>query len=95
MPPAAGSPKLTRRPTAGHIACDSASQSEIVLPLVVPRSKLSAFDAASTEWGGRGEGDDVIIGVLDLDCEQLDGFDADDEAGLTRVTQLLATACDW
>ncbi|KAK0557855.1 hypothetical protein OC846_000149 [Tilletia horrida] len=99
----------------GHIACDSASKSEIVIPLVVPRSRLSAqhqealkrssattngsnADASGSDavaWAGRGDGDDVIIGVLDIDCEALEGFDEEDERGLTRLTQIIADACDW
>ncbi|KAK0562111.1 hypothetical protein OC844_002859 [Tilletia horrida] len=98
----------------GHIACDSASKSEIVIPLVVARSRLSPQfaealarasaaakgdgDAKSQDalaWGGRGDGDDIIVGVLDIDCEALDGFDEEDERGLTRVAKLVADACDW
>ncbi|KDN52730.1 hypothetical protein K437DRAFT_253925 [Tilletiaria anomala UBC 951] len=87
----------------GHIACDSASQSEIVIPLVISRSShLSRqhVDALSSvevpiEWQGRGNDDEVIIGVLDIDCEQVEGFDKDDEDGLTRITKLIATSCDW
>ncbi|KAL9933076.1 hypothetical protein V8E36_007794 [Tilletia maclaganii] len=95
----------------GHIACDSASKSEIVVPLVVSRSRLSsqhkeALEHASAQangadnndavaWGGRGDGDDVIVGVLDIDCEELDGFDEEDERGLERIAKIVADACDW
>jgi L-methionine (R)-S-oxide reductase len=118
--------------TAGHIACDSASKSEIVVPLVISRSKQlskhhqgalrgsapagnlngsSAQDAAEApsegratksqkqeipvEWQGRGEEDEIIIGVLDIDCEEEEGFDKDDEEGLTAIAKLIADACDW
>ncbi|KAG0336187.1 hypothetical protein BG004_008167 [Podila humilis] len=58
----------------GHIACDAASNSEIVVPLVL---------------SGR------VIGVLDLDCEVVEGFDEVDQAGLEKVTKILVEACDW
>ena len=43
----------------------------------------------------RGEGEDVPVGVLDLDCLALGGFTEEDKIGLTRVADLVATACDW
>ncbi|KAG0262596.1 hypothetical protein DFQ27_002265 [Actinomortierella ambigua] len=58
----------------GHIACDSASNSEIVVPL---------------DLNGR------VIGVLDLDCEVVEGFDEVDQEGLEAVAKILVEACDW
>ncbi len=54
---------------AGHIACDSASNSEIVLPLL-----------------RNGE----LIGVLDIDSPSRGRFDAEDEAGLRPIAEILA-----
>lgn len=57
----------------GHIACDAASNSEIVVPLiraVGPRA---------------GE----LIGVLDLDSPVLGRFDAVDQAGLEKIAATL------
>ena len=54
----------------GHIACDSASRSEIVLPLI--------------------GADDSVRGVLDLDSPELARFDAEDEAGLAAIAQIIA-----
>jgi L-methionine (R)-S-oxide reductase len=54
----------------GHIACDSASRSEIVVPLL-------------TE-------DFHLIGVLDVDSPELDRFDAEDEAGLSAIAEIMA-----
>lgn len=83
----------------GHIACDSKSQSEVVVPIVVPKRRIAGFSEADKDmpaaWQGRGDGDDAIIGVLDIDCEATDGFDEDDVRGLERVVKLLADACDW
>jgi L-methionine (R)-S-oxide reductase len=56
----------------GHIACDSASRSEIVMPLWTEDSRL--------------------IGVLDIDSPELDRFDAEDEAGLSAITEIIARA---
>ena len=53
----------------GHIACDSASRSEIVIPLVTEGSRL--------------------IGVLDVDSPELNRFDAEDEAGLSGIAQII------
>jgi L-methionine (R)-S-oxide reductase len=54
-----------------HIACDSASNSEIVLPLIR---------------------DGELLGVLDLDSPKHARFDAEDEAGLRKVAEILARA---
>lgn len=90
----------------GHIACDSASRSEIVVPLVIKRAKLperhtKALEQAAKEanadksWAGRGDGDDVIIGVLDIDCEALDGFDEEDERRLQQIADLIVDRSAW
>ena len=57
----------------GHIACDAASNSEIVVPLV-----FSAGPRA-------GE----LLGVLDLDSPRLGRFDAADQAGLEKIAATL------
>lgn len=53
----------------GHIPCDGASRSELVVPLI-------AFD----QGGG-----DELIGVFDLDSPETDRFDADDQRGLEAI----------
>ena len=55
----------------GHIACDSASNSEIVVPLIR---------------------DGELLGVLDLDSPHTGRFTAEDEAGCTRLGEILARA---
>ena len=52
----------------GHIACDSASNSEIVVPLIR---------------------DGELLGVLDLDSPHMGRFTAEDEAGCTRLGEIL------
>jgi L-methionine (R)-S-oxide reductase len=41
------------------------------------------------------DGRRVILGVLDLDCLALAGFDEEDKFGLSKIAHLLATASDW
>jgi len=53
----------------GHIACDSASNSEIVLPIIR---------------------DGELLAVLDLDSPEKSRFDAEDEAGLEKIAEILA-----
>ncbi len=99
----------------GHIACDSLSRSEIVVPLVIKRERLAkihqdaleeqsplgnkegavAVEGADRSWAGRGDGENVIIGVLDIDCESLDGFDEEDEQRLQKIADLLVERSAW
>ena len=123
-------PRTVRVPNTdaypGHIACDSLSRSEIVVPLQIHRDRLqphhrlaleaqsplhaaapapTATAAAAVQqpesvsqdkaWAGRGNTDTVIIGVLDIDCEALDGFDHEDEVRLTRIAQLIVDRSAW
>ena len=37
----------------------------------------------------------VVLGVLDLDCLSINGFDRDDQAGLERIATLVVNACTW
>ena len=55
----------------GHIACDSASNSEIVVPIVR---------------------DGELLGVLDIDSPNHARFDADDQAGVVRLAEIMARA---
>ncbi|MBS0462176.1 MAG: GAF domain-containing protein [Proteobacteria bacterium] len=56
----------------GHIFCDGASRSELVVPLL-------ARDAS---------GNEQLIGVFDLDSPDLDRFDADDQRGLETLARI-------
>lgn len=58
----------------GHIACDGASKSEIVVPILL-------------------EG--KIVGVIDIDCAVIGGFDEVDQRSLEALAKLLADSCDW
>lgn len=63
----------------GHIACDGETKSEIVCPLIVRRPGL----------------EDIVVGVLDLDCLALAGFNEDDRKGLEKIAELVVNSCDW
>ena len=63
----------------GHIACDSASNSEIVVPL------RAACGGGERETGQEGE----IFGVLDIDSPKFDRFNAEDAAGLEAFARAL------
>lgn len=39
--------------------------------------------------------DQVVLGVLDLDCLVLDGFDEQDKFGLEAIANLIVKGCDW
>lgn len=58
----------------GHIACDSASNSEIVIPI---------------------HANEKVVGVLDIDSPSLGRFTQADQAGLTRLAEILEAACDF
>ncbi|KAF5321617.1 hypothetical protein D9619_001485 [Psilocybe cf. subviscida] len=64
----------------GHIACDGDTKSEIVVPLVLDVP---------------GSVEPVVLGVLDLDCLAVGGFDEEDQAGLEKIAQMIVQACDW
>lgn len=38
---------------------------------------------------------ETVVGVIDIDCAELKGFDEDDRDGLERLAKLLADCCDW
>ena len=39
--------------------------------------------------------DQVVLGVLDLDCLVLGGFDEQDKLGLEAIANLIVNGCDW
>jgi L-methionine (R)-S-oxide reductase len=64
----------------GHIACDSESKSEIVVPISVP-------DAAS--------GESKLVAIIDVDCAEVNGFDEVDKKFLEQLADMLSKSCDW
>jgi L-methionine (R)-S-oxide reductase len=43
----------------------------------------------------RSSGNEVSLGVFDLDCLAQGSFDEDDRTGLEKIAQLVVDACDW
>ncbi|KAH7909294.1 GAF domain-like protein [Hygrophoropsis aurantiaca] len=41
------------------------------------------------------DGEDVVLGVLDLDCLAHAGFNDEDQVGLEKIAKLVVDACDW
>lgn len=69
----------------GHIACDHASASEIVVPMLVPKTYQSDEHRPD---------ESRLIGVLDLDSPKRDRFDDIDAKGLQRAVEMLLTRSD-
>ena len=60
----------------GHIACDAATESEIVIPLLVEGVL----------------GKSKALGVLDIDCEKGNVWNEEDKHGLERIVKCLTDA---
>ncbi len=65
----------------GHIACDAASRSEIVIPL--HGSLGGRYPDLTGQDGSR------VIGVLDIDSPEPDRFTVEDREGLEKLARLL------
>ena len=79
----------------GHIACDSASRSEIVIPLC--RSRVGGNPGLDSRLHGNDvvhRRDDTLIGVLDLDSPLKNRFDAEDARGLEALVALFIESTD-
>lgn len=37
----------------------------------------------------------TVVGVLDLDCLALSGFQEEDRLGVERIARLVTDSCDW
>lgn len=91
----------------GHIACDSASRSEIVIPLCRSRVGGNPGLLCRSRGGGNpgldsrlhGNDNDVVggsdvVGVIDLDSPLKGRFDADDARGLEALAALFIESTD-
>lgn len=66
----------------GHIACDDASKSEIVVPITV-------------EVLHNGRVEKKVVAIIDVDCAVANGFDEVDRRWLERLADVLGKGCDW
>lgn len=78
---------------SGHIACDPASRSEIVVPLIVGGSGRQP--AAVIGEQGKDGRDTWVAGVLDLDSPEPGRFDEADARGLGELVRILIPHVDW
>ncbi|APJ05104.1 hypothetical protein AXG55_06055 [Silvanigrella aquatica] len=60
----------------GHIACDSATFSELVIPLFYPNRKPAI---------------ETLIGVLDIDSPVFARFSETDQKGLEKIAELISS----
>lgn len=86
----------------GHIACDGNSRSEVVVPIFGSSSRRGRSGEAGNressdgEAGGSGvETGKEVVGVIDVDCAEVGGFDEVDRLWLERLAELLGESCDW
>ena len=80
----------------GHIACDSASRSEIVIPIHKKNCRINTaatVDCMSGSAGKISEVTSAVIGVLDIDSPSLPRFTEEDKAGLEELVKLLEQTC--
>jgi L-methionine (R)-S-oxide reductase len=65
----------------GHIACDSESKSEIVVPIQTPASENGS--------------ERRLVGIIDIDCAVVEGFNEVDRRFLEQLAEFIGKACDW
>ncbi len=75
-----------------HIACDSASKSELVVPIIVCKRKIPMDETGEDE---EQEYENKVVGVIDVDCAVQNGFDEEDALFVNELAELLAKGCDW
>jgi len=79
----------------GHIACDSESKSEIVVPIFAEGSGSEEEDSVlvnGDRWKNRRG---RVVGIIDIDCRVDSGFDEVDRVWLERLAVLIGRGCDW
>lgn len=77
---------------ADHIACDSeTNRCDFLLPKL---GKKKSIDKCS-EIVVPIVRDGTVVGVIDIDCEELEGFDEVDQKYLEQLAQVLAVSLDW
>lgn len=88
----------------GHIACDAASRSEIVVPITVaiPAAGGAVAEGAKGEEEEAGKEEEAVkeeerkvVAIIDVDCAAVGGFDEVDRVWLEKLAKLIADSCDW
>ena len=73
----------------GHIACDGASASEIVVPLI--RDGGAGVSGPGSSGSGSSGSHGELLGVLDVDSPVKSRFDAIDQSGLEALAAVLVS----
>ena len=76
----------------GHIACDGASKSEIVVPIL---SNEEVRNSSVTLVLQKAHLVIQVVAIIDIDCAEINGFDEVDQEGLERLAELIGESCDW
>jgi L-methionine (R)-S-oxide reductase len=71
----------------GHIACDSNSKSEIVVPIVVNDQVIHPASPSSLT--------PKVVAIIDIDCAEPSGFGDEDRTALEKLADLLSKSCDF
>jgi len=74
----------------GHIACDSKSRSEIVVP-IIQDSKVYIYWLTPDQLLKFFK----VVAIIDIDCAELDGFGEEDKLALEQFASLIAESCDF
>lgn len=75
----------------GHIACDGASRSEIVVPILVEDLEVQGGEDGGAEIKKKKK----VVAIIDIDCAVVGGFDEVDRKYLEELAELLGQGCDW
>lgn len=78
-----------------HIVCDGDSKSEIVVPIKVGEEVSPPNARKVTLKHGLTMASWQVVGVIDIDCADLQGFDGVDQEGLEQLAKILSDYCDW
>eukprot|EP00762_Andalucia_godoyi_P000295 ANDGO_03069.mRNA.1 GAF domain-containing protein A len=76
----------------GHIACDSHSKSEIVVPIMIPF--LPADDSSGAGSVALDNESRRVVAVLDGDARTVSAWDEVDKTWLEKIAAMLAN-CEW
>eukprot|EP00004_Rigifila_ramosa_P004668 TRINITY_DN15155_c0_g1_i1.p1 TRINITY_DN15155_c0_g1~~TRINITY_DN15155_c0_g1_i1.p1 ORF type:complete len:206 (-),score=44.79 TRINITY_DN15155_c0_g1_i1:89-706(-) len=78
----------------GHIACDSASESELVVPMLIAHQE-ARFLAELVEPDSKKRKQQTVLGVFDLDSPTPNAWTDDDRVGIEAIVRATVQASDW
>jgi L-methionine (R)-S-oxide reductase len=78
----------------GHIACDGASKSEIVVP-IIQNGMVCLYPLGFTQRTLARLTCEQVVAIIDVDCAELSGFTLEDQTALEELAILIADSCDF